>query len=151
MFFTYFMAGIAFAVPELILVYNWAALKRFIERNPIFELIFSLALSWALAMLMGIGVGVTVAIANVFSTGITLFFYHFQVVEKYKRIKTKTSENKAKMQEVLDDIHTVVHAVAAPFRLVKWILHRIALIIKAYQVWRMKMRIRWARAKRAHT
>jgi hypothetical protein len=72
MLMTYFMAGIAFAVPELIIVYNCKWLKKFIESNPIWELGFSLALSWALAAIMGLGVGVTVAIANVFSTGITL-------------------------------------------------------------------------------
>lgn len=144
MFFTYFMAGIAFAIPELVIVYNCAWLRRFIESNPIFELVFSLALSMVLAWAMGIGVGVTVAIANVFSTGITLFFYHFKVVERFQRVKLKTQTNKAKMQQTLDDIHTIFRFLSAPFRLVKWIFHVLAQGIR----WLEKV---GARAKRAHT
>lgn len=144
MIFTYFMAGVAFAIPELVIVYNCNWIRRLIERNPIIELTFSLALSWALAAVMGIGVGVTIAIANVISTAITLFFYHFHVIENYQKVATKTKQNKAKMQTILDDVHTVVHVISAPFRLVRAILHWIAEGIR----WCQRM---GARAKRAHT
>ena len=144
MLMTYFMAGIAFAVPELIIVYNCKWLKKFIESNPIWELGFSLALSWALAAIMGLGVGVTVAIANVFSTGITLAFYHLDVINRYKRATTTYKTTKVKLQSTLDDIHIIFHALAAPFKLLKLVLHWIALGIS----WISHPTI--GRAKRAH-
>ena len=82
MILMYALIGLAFAIPEIIIVFNCPPLKRFIEKNPIIELVFSLALSYILALVMGTGAGVTIMVANVVSTIITLLFYHWDVMGK---------------------------------------------------------------------
>ena len=87
MLLTYMVIGLAFALPELILVMFCPPLRRFIQKNPILELVFSLALSALLSFVMGIEAGVTIMVANVFSTIITLIFYHLHLEEKWRAYK----------------------------------------------------------------
>ena len=105
---TYFFVGLAFAIPELIVVYNCPPLKRFIERNPIFELVVSLGLSILLATAMGVGVGVTLAVANVFATVITLAVYHLKLVERSKLIAHHFRELKAQVIKLYRDFHALI-------------------------------------------
>ncbi len=144
MLITYFFVGLAFAIPELILVYNWPWLKHQMERNPIIELVFSLMLSVVLAKVMGIGFGVTLAVANVMSTGITLAFYHWKVKERYEAKVTGYRNTKLKIKHTIDEFSEIVHVinilVVGPFRL----LARICRKFNAYLAWLSS----W-RAKRA--
>jgi hypothetical protein len=119
MLMTFFFVGCALAVPELILVFNCAPLRRFIERNPIIEMVFSLALSALLAWAMGLGVGVTLAIGNIFSTAITLAFYHFDIMGKYERTCAAFSAAKTSVLNVYQELSTIVHVfysiITSPF------------------------------------
>ena len=122
MLMTYFVLGLAFALPELIIVYNCPPIKRFIERNPIAELVFSLGLSVVLAAVMGVGVGVTLAVANIMSTFITLAVYHLDLIGKFQRanrgISSAKSSFKTTMQELQDLIHFVWSIFMFPIRVV---------------------------------
>lgn len=144
MLITYFFVGLAFAIPELVLVYNWKWLKNFIEKNPIIELVFSLLLSVVLAKVMGIGFGVTLAVANVFSTMITLAFYHWKVKEKYENTVNTIRTTKARVHKTANEFSEIIHTlnilIVGPFRL----LARLCRQINAYFAW-----LRTWRAKRA--
>lgn len=126
MLMTYWIVGLAFALPELIIVYNWPWLKRTIEQNPIAELIFSLMLSVALATVMGVGVGVTLAVANVMSTLITLAVYHLDLVGKYQRTHSALHNFKVQatttMREFSELIHFVWTLFMLPIRATAWIV-----------------------------
>lgn len=119
MLMTFFFVGCALAVPELILVFNCAPLRRLIERNPIIEMVFSLALSAVMAWAMGLGVGVTLAVGNIFSTAITLAVYHWNLQEKWKGLnmffKRQRQRVDATMQELRDVIHFVHTLIFAPW------------------------------------
>lgn len=142
MLVTYFFVGLAFAIPELILVYNWPWLKQFIERSPIIELIFSLMLSVALAKVMGIGFGVTLAVANVMSTVITLAFYNWKVVDKYNHAVDTVRTTKAKVNKTANEfaeiIHTVNMLVVGPFRLLTRFCRKLNEYIFFLRTWRAK-------------
>lgn len=126
MLFTYFVLGFAFAMPEMIIVYNWPWLKRFVESNPIKELLFSLGLSVVLAAAMGVGAGVTLAVANVFSTFITLAAYHLHVVENFKAFVAACRIAKKNITTTLSEfaalIHFMLRIVTFPFRAIAAVL-----------------------------
>lgn len=109
MLFTYFVLGLAFALPELIIVYNCPPIKRFIEQNPIAELVFSLGLSVVLAAVMGVGVGVTLAIANIMSTFITLAVYHLHLIERYQAFVAGARVAKTNVSTTLNEIRDLIH------------------------------------------
>lgn len=109
MLMTYWIVGLAFALPELIIVYNWPWLKQRIEQNPIAELVFSLTLSVALATVMGVGVGVTLAVANVMSTLITLAVYHLDLVGKYKRAHASWNATSTQIKTTLREFSELIH------------------------------------------
>lgn len=142
MLITYFFVGLAFAIPELILVYNWAWLKNFIEKNPIIELVFSLMLSVLLAKVMGIGFGVTLAVANVFSTVITLAFYHWKIQERYNAtintVRTTKAQVKKTANEFSEIIHTLNILIVGPFRLLAHLCRQLNAYIAWLQSWRAK-------------
>ncbi len=126
MLLTYFFLGLAFAIPELIVVFNWPWLKQFIERNPILELGFSLALSAFLGWAMGVQTGVTLAVANVVSTVITLAVYKLHIIEHAQACgRSYRSAKKsiiALYQEFSAIIHLVWKIVSAPFRAFAWMM-----------------------------
>lgn len=142
MLITYFFVGLAFAIPELILVYNWAWLKNFIEKNPIIELVFSLMLSVLLAKVMGIGFGVTLAVANVFSTVITLAFYHWKVKERYENTVNTVRTTKARVTKTANEFSEIIHTlnilIVGPFRLLAHLCRQLNAYIAWLQSWRAK-------------
>jgi hypothetical protein len=145
MLITYFFVGMAFAIPELILVYNWPALKRFIEKNPIIELVFSLMLSVALAKVMGIGFGVTLAVANVFSTAITLAFYHWKVKERFDSTVNSVRTTKAAVKKTANEFSEIIHTlniiIVGPFRLFARLCRQLNAYIAWLSAWRAKRAI----------
>lgn len=115
MLLTYIILGFAFALPELIIVYNCPPLKRFIERNPIAELVFSLGLSVVLAAVMGVGVGVTLAVANIMSTFITLAVYHLHIVEHARSFGAAASNARTSVSNTLKELQDLIHFVWSIF------------------------------------
>ena len=142
MLITYFFVGLAFAIPELVLVYNWAWLKNFIEKNPIIELIFSLMLSVLLAKVMGIGFGVTLAVANVFSTMITLAFYHWKVKERYENAVNNVRATKAQVKKTANEFSEIIHTlniiIVGPFRLFAHLCRQFNAYLHFLRTWRAK-------------
>jgi hypothetical protein len=96
-------------------VYNCPPIKRFIERNPIAELVFSLGLSVVLAAVMGVGVGVTLAVANIMSTFITLAVYHLDIVGKYKRAHSGVASAKQSFKTTMGELQDLIHFVWSIF------------------------------------
>lgn len=148
MLITYFVLGLAFAIPELIIVYNCAPLRRFIEANPILELTFSLGLSVVLAKAMGIGFGVTLAVANVMSTIITLGFYNLHIMDHWHNMVESWRNLKVQVKRVFVEFSAIIHVlyllVAGPFIILSKILKGTnAALSSTNKV--------LARAKRAHT
>jgi hypothetical protein len=125
MLMTYFILGMAFALPELVIVYNWPWLKQLIHRNPIAELVFSLGLSVVLAAVMGVGVGVTLAVANIMSTFITLAVYHLDLVGKYQRAHRAAHSAKGQLAQTWKEFSELIHFVwslfMVPIRIVAFI------------------------------
>lgn len=138
MLMTYWIVGLAFALPELIIVYNWPWLKRTIEQNPIAELVFSLLLSVVLAGVMGVGVGVTLAVANVMSTLITLAVYHLDIVGKYKRAHNGWNSTKDQVKTTLREFSELVHFV--------WSLFMVPIRITAFIFRQLNKAAAWTNA-----
>ena len=148
MLITYFVLGLAFAIPELIIVYNCAPLRRFIEANPILELTFSLGLSVVLAKVMGIGFGVTLAVANVMSTIITLAFYNLHIMDHWHATVETWRNTKAQVKTVFAQFSAIIHVlyllIVGPFIILSKILKGTNAALESTN----KV---LARAKRAHT
>lgn len=113
MLVTYFWVGVAFAIPELVIVNNWPWLKTMLDRNPIVEIIFSLVLSIVFGAAMGIGSGVTFAVGNVFSTMITKVIYSLHLLDKWREFKVAWTRFHAQVKQTAAEFAQIIHIVLA--------------------------------------
>lgn len=124
-----FLVGVTFAIFEVTLVRNIPALKRWIEKSPILELVFSIALGVFVGRIMGIPAGVTITIGNLFGTFITKTIYSLKLIDRWEiaRVKAQAAKVSAKatVTEFQEIIHTIWLVVTAPFRLCTWILRKL--------------------------
>ena len=119
---TYFWVGVAFAVPELVIVNNIPSLRLYLKRNPIAELIFSLGLGVLFGLAVGITGGVTFIIGNIFATVITKVVYALDLMEKWKVLRAATirfvASTKRKWNEFNALITVIWRIISLPFVIV---------------------------------
>ncbi len=121
---TWFLLGLALAMPEIIVVTNWPWLKSKVIGNPIIELVFSLLFGMLVAKMMSIPAGVSIAIGNIFSTPITMFWYKYDPPTMWKNFVVKMQNTRSQLRTIKNVVLFPVRPIIRLIEAGRWVNHQ---------------------------